>query len=244
MSCRRGISLPDVLVGVSVMAILSVVLFPVVSRVHQQQSDRAGCLENVKKLNLAIKTYTLDHDNVFPFGLVYAGREVDNWWKRNAEGSAGLYGSYYMWPDILMPYVKTEDTFSCPYRADDWIGYGWSSSLGYIAGRPHSDRKGPLYDGRSVDQIAYPSLTPMVADHRNTDGDSTSIYNFLLFYIVRDTMDEWTGLHEGMANIGFVDGHAEAYRPEEAWDICTMKEQGSLYWFLGRREGSRCGLNW
>ncbi len=230
---KKGFTLIELLVVIAIIAILAAILFPVFARAREK-ARQSACLSNVKQLTLGVKMYMSDYDNFFPFGHLKCGRDVDNFYETQTGGSSGGYSDGLFWPDSIMPYVKNRQIFICPSNPNKWLGYGWTQKLGYVGAHP--TRSGAIYDGRPEADILYPAQTPMIADNRNSS--SGTIYDWTNLYIADFNMDDWTGLHNGQINIGFVDGHAKSMTPTQAWDKCIMGDRGNLYWWLD----DDCGL--
>ncbi|MFO7947760.1 MAG: DUF1559 domain-containing protein [Armatimonadota bacterium] len=223
----RGFTLIELLVVIAIIAILAAILFPVFARAREK-ARQASCLSNVKQMALAVKMYVSDYDGVFPFCHIETGQTQYNWYERKT-------GSTYMptqlfWQDMLYPYIKNEAIFTCPSRPQYWTGYGWNIYLGY-----HTNSSGSaIYDGRHEAELTHPAETAMIADGRRVYGDFNHQLVFRLFYISSGSLDNWIGIHNDLINIALADGHAKAYRPDQA--LCKYMERstggGSLYWRL------------
>lgn len=246
----KGFTLIELLVVIAIIAILAAILFPVFARAREK-AKQASCLSNVKQLTLGIKMYSSDYDETLPFALIYLpdglfageGGLPPNWIQQHRSNS---YRYGYLWPDVIFPYVKNEQIFFCPAVDDDWIGYGYNIYLGYTAYKPPREDQ-QMYTGMKEASLAVPAETVMIIDHRT--HTKSSMYNYMHFYIAPWNVNEYRGIHNGMVNIGFVDGHAKAYRPSAAYDYCMSDRQGytgTLYHVIGYKysPGQRwsCGL--
>ena len=63
----RGFTLIELLVVVAIIAILSALLLPALTRA-KQAGKRAACLSNLRQIGIAIHTYSLENDGLIPFG--------------------------------------------------------------------------------------------------------------------------------------------------------------------------------
>ena len=100
---RKGYTLIEMLVILSIVAILAAILLPVFSRTHCGSSHRASCQSNLKQIGLAMLQYTQDYDErMTPVAL-------------NAVASSLTpYSTPYGWADALQPYCKSTQIFQCP----------------------------------------------------------------------------------------------------------------------------------
>lgn len=65
LSPRRGFTVIELLVVITIIAILAAILFPVFGRAREN-ARRRSCLSNLKQMGLAILQYTQDYDERFP----------------------------------------------------------------------------------------------------------------------------------------------------------------------------------
>lgn len=93
---RRGFTLIELLVVIAIIAILASILFPVFARAREN-ARRSSCQSNLKQIGLGLIQYTQDYDDCFP--LI---------------GSALNSGGNFVWQDLVQPYIKSEQVFSCP----------------------------------------------------------------------------------------------------------------------------------
>ena len=120
---RTGFTLIELLVVIAIIAILAAILFPVFARAREN-ARRTSCLSNLKQLGLGTLQYTQDYDERLP--------------------AYRLGGGAISWPDMIYPYVKSEQLFTCPSATGDshlyrhprpngsfqWGSYGCNAMLG------------------------------------------------------------------------------------------------------------------
>lgn len=94
---QRGFTLIELLVVIAIIAILAAILFPVFARAREN-ARRSSCQSNLKQIGLGLFQYTQDYDERLPRSWVAV------------EGDAG----YYRWMDVIQPYIKSTQLFSCP----------------------------------------------------------------------------------------------------------------------------------
>lgn len=98
-----GFTLLELLVVISIIALLAAILFPVFVRAREN-ARRATCQSNLKQIGLGIQQYAQDFDENM---VSVAYGDVC---------SIGYYKSAncYNWNDAIFPYVKNEQIFNCP----------------------------------------------------------------------------------------------------------------------------------
>lgn len=99
----RGFTITELIVTVSIIAVLAGIAFPVV-RGSIRASHKAGCLSNLRQIGFALEGYLQDHQQRMP--ELVTGRES------RGEDLPVL-------ETALLPYVGGEQLFHCP--ADDEI---------------------------------------------------------------------------------------------------------------------------
>ena len=94
------------------MAILAAILFPVFARLFpvfaraRGNARLAGCLSNLKQLDMGTLQYSHDYDEkLVPYRV------------------AGGTGGGTSWPDIVFPYIKSTQLFTCPGATGDGHTY-------------------------------------------------------------------------------------------------------------------------
>ena len=195
---RRGFTLIELLVVIAIIAILAAILFPVFARAREK-ARQASCLSNVKQLGLGFMMYSSDYDETMMSS--YLG---------NARPDAPTE-----WPDLLYPYVKNAQVFSCP--SEHWdinlavmrpvpLSYGINyTAVGYGIG------------GYKLAEFSRPAETILLADsgvHWLSDLSGPCIGHTKYINWARK-VDEYTRhhvylRHNGTANVSFCDGHAKA----------------------------------
>ncbi|HQK95989.1 MAG TPA: DUF1559 domain-containing protein [Armatimonadota bacterium] len=97
---RRGFTLIELLVVIAIIAILAAILFPVFAKAREK-ARQASCQSNLKQLGLAMLQYASDNDQM---------------WARAWDPQWGAWGGPVLYCDVIMPYVKNKQVFSCPSR--------------------------------------------------------------------------------------------------------------------------------
>ncbi len=175
---RAGFTLVEVLVVVSILALLSALLFPAFGR-SRENARRAHCSSNLRQIGLAIALYRDDSDGINPRYRLCPDREDDptcaavyppttytgpreTWWAPfdnsvapDAVPDPSTMASHVK-SGFLQPYVKNHQIFRCPTQPQWQVGYAMSA-IG----------TGPM--GKRESQITN-SAALFVWDHGATPG--------------------------------------------------------------------------
>jgi prepilin-type N-terminal cleavage/methylation domain-containing protein len=120
---KRAFTLIELLVVIAIVAILAALLLPVLSAA-KNKARQATCLNNLKQINLGVRMYADDHDNVL--SLVSTNTSADVWtdYKSWMKSYVGLNG-------VSSP---QDALFACPA---DTFYYTDAYAASYIAGSIH-----------------------------------------------------------------------------------------------------------
>ncbi len=213
---RRGFTLIELLVVIAIIAILAAILFPVFAQAREK-ARAISCLSNLKQSSLATLMYTQDYDETFPINLYMA------------LGSSPCTMTFY---HEISPYQKNANVMQCPSspRAVDFVA-GWAN-ISAATGLPGLCTSSPPVrylsynfnfavvdngspsnifgtdDSRAAKKVAsiefgvetalisdgVPSLMPV----RKPSDFSCSTFQSPI-----------SGLHSGVTNANFCDGHAK-----------------------------------
>jgi len=112
---KRAFSLVELLVVVSIIALLAAILFPVFSRVREN-GRRAACQSNLKQIGYGLIQYSQDYDEVLIAD--WYGTDI-NVGPSDTLPPGSPLGVSYKWEDAAFPYVKNEQVFNCPSATGD-----------------------------------------------------------------------------------------------------------------------------
>ena len=98
MTTKKAFTLIELLVVIAIIAILAAILFPVFARAREN-ARRSSCMSNLKQIGLGTMQYTQDYDEYLP---------NDNYGNALTDAK---------WMDVVYPYIKSEQLFTCPSDA-------------------------------------------------------------------------------------------------------------------------------
>ena len=117
---NSGFTLMELLVVISVIGILSAILFPVFARAREN-ARRAACMSNLKQIGLALMQYVQDYDERLPRGS--RDQNVNDFNAPTTTITSVMRNLY--------PYVKVVGAYNCPSAtANAGLGtsvYGYAS---------------------------------------------------------------------------------------------------------------------
>jgi prepilin-type N-terminal cleavage/methylation domain-containing protein/prepilin-type processing-associated H-X9-DG protein len=104
-SARRrapAVTLIELLVVIAIIAILAAILFPVFAQAREA-ARKATCLSDLRQLGVALMQYAQDYDETLPWSsfAVVPGQSINS--IQNPK-----------WSDVIQPYVKNDQVFTCP----------------------------------------------------------------------------------------------------------------------------------
>ncbi|HEY3320170.1 MAG TPA: type II secretion system protein [Planctomycetota bacterium] len=138
-----GFTLIEILVVISIIALLAALVLPVLSRARAE-GQRTACKSNLSQLAKAVQMYASENHSAYP---VASQRPTMN----SAHPSLRT---------VLSPYTPDVRVFCCPadhqgFYQKEGLSYEWNIML-----------NGIIQDGL-LDQFLGPSKTPMIYDYEN-----------------------------------------------------------------------------
>jgi prepilin-type N-terminal cleavage/methylation domain-containing protein/prepilin-type processing-associated H-X9-DG protein len=227
----RGFTLIELLVVIAIISILAAILFPVFSKAREK-ARQISCLSNLKQVTLAIMMYTEDYDEMTP--PVYytdVGDPAAHYWGTPFPDATHIC--------ILDSYLKNSKILTCPDITGNVFSYGynWYASGVSSASMDSVSDAILLADSRNAvpaNAFILPAFSDAILPANSGLLTSATITGTGLNYTPESgaTMD---GLHNGMVNVSFFDGHAKAYRPSTLAPLTWAKPDARFvqYWYHG-----------
>ena len=145
----RGFTLTEILVSMGIIALLTALLIPAVSRT-MEMANSARCISHLKAMGVGFAGFAMDHQNELPASLINLPPAPVRVW---------------YWD--IAPYIPTEDSlmvgvFNCPSAAPGSHCYGYD----YFAGTP-TGLSGNRQPRLNTLQNAYGGKRWLVMDSHN-----------------------------------------------------------------------------
>lgn len=147
---REGFSLVELLVILSVTAVLAALVFPVFT-VARERSRQSRCSANLRQIGSAFDLYTQDWDGFYPPLQIVVFR-----------GSENPTADTLTWKGQILPYLGTNGLFACP--STPWYGSRYYAD--------HPDETPPSY---AANQMVLSHREADYAAESIPDGGSASL---------------------------------------------------------------------
>ena len=234
---RAGFTLLELLVTVSIIAILAGLLLPALASARAK-ARAIQCVHNLRQLSTACLLYASDAEDAFPYNMgtdeirrVVAQGRYDNWtssimsWELDADNTnkflltrggigpelSGTAAVYKCPNDLVVSDLQAQHGITArvrSYSMNAMVGNaGQYSRGGHNVNNP--DYKQFFRTG----EIPRPAdIFVFIEEHPDSIGDG--------YFLNRVEEREWTDLpasyHNGAANLTFADGHVETHTWREA----------------------------
>jgi prepilin-type N-terminal cleavage/methylation domain-containing protein/prepilin-type processing-associated H-X9-DG protein len=229
-SHRGAFTLVELLVVIAIIAILAAILFPVFARAREN-ARRASCMSNLKQIGLGMMMYTQDYDDHLTPSYVNAPTKMPD----------GTTHTGALWTDLLYPYTKSVQLFSCPSEStqvwtdgsyDAAIAYGFNYMKPNVCLAHTSDCGVDLVNGTGVslsaiddtsgtilitdskyyiEKFDYVQTAAQIESSANSSGTGACTHSSGPGYNYAGCV---SGRHLGTVNVLFVDGHVKSEKTE------------------------------
>jgi prepilin-type N-terminal cleavage/methylation domain-containing protein len=124
ITARSGFTLVELLTVIGIISLLTSLLFPVFATARSKARE-LSCVSNLRQVGLAIKMYTQDYDEYYPWALDPTDRYTPDIWDGHPDFKAQI-PFMPMLQETLQPYIKSNELFHCPadtgYKIEDFTG--------------------------------------------------------------------------------------------------------------------------
>jgi prepilin-type N-terminal cleavage/methylation domain-containing protein/prepilin-type processing-associated H-X9-DG protein len=215
---KRAFTLIELLVVIAIISILAAILFPVFASAREK-ARQASCQSNLKQIGLAALQYSQDYDEKFFPVDVSTNGPVNIFWDGACDYSKlGTAGAFDPTLGTLQPYMKSVPILDCPSAAGDipydpasfanippvYAAYGVNMSIMYA----------PFPNAAQLSQLSAPSDTVLLADAATTANPPNTGLERVMY--VGPGGGYFHGIHQGMGDVLWCDGHVKAMTPNYA----------------------------
>lgn len=181
-----GFTLVELLVVITIIAVLAGLLFPV-SAMLKEQEQRAKCINNLHQITQAGILFSTEHDGSLP-------------WRKNWAFS-NKPTPFCVYTGELWPYLKTKDILRCPADPPSATACMASRIGSYVIRKPtgHNGSRYLLHAFKANDVFFFESKREIICAENELGN----------YPVESGRSDTLADRHMGGAHIGCFDGHVE-----------------------------------
>lgn len=197
----RGFSLVELLLVISILAMLAALLFPVLSRT-KASAKKTDCVSNLRNLSVGVQLYRVDFDDRYPWA-------VDGQSKVSPLADEPVATQMKAMPliqEVLLPYLGSKELWRCAMDSGGVGTWPKGPSLFASAGNSYWYQSGMALAG-ATDPVEGVGAS---AERKRLSGSEIVLF--------RDWGPYWHGDRTTQLeryNAVFLDGHARAMGSEE-----------------------------
>jgi len=227
----NGFSLIELLVVISIIAVLMAIMVPVLGR-SKDRANRLLCISNIRQCYNAGYLYASDYDDYLPLGNIWADQNIpEGWTEMNFATCLVLYHQYSLTPEIGMctSWKRWEkEFFKVPKGFDDKNFKLGGTNVGYIYYGRRFDKQGSPYTPKLEDGSIY--TTPV----RASDGGKRITSDTIMACFHWDNVSTGGSYGAKMPHIqngiGYIYPEGTTQFNPKPEGLCISKLDGSARW--------------
>lgn len=206
-----GFPLIELLVAISIIAILIGILLPALS-VARRRAQAIQCMSNTRQIVMALDPFATDRKGAYPIAAgVLAWDQTNN---HTPPASLKNFGELPPWSQQVYENLDSRDVFTCPsYPGEAQTNHYFLSTRAAFV--QHGVRAPVIRQW-----LKFPSLTVLAGESNRNDWDPNDADrdDYTLSAIEWDheaSANHWEPHHEGTMHLAFADGHAAPFKQFE-----------------------------
>ncbi len=236
----RAFSLIELLVVISIIAVLSALCLPAINRALIS-SKTAICASNLRQISCGLNLYAIENEGYYPLAVKQGSTGQEYTWSYAIWTYVGYTGKDFNYPenDLQGNTGRDKNIFHCPVtkkyrvktlntiRMPSASGSAWNLFSYAMNNAPNYVNSGSPYTAIRTTQIANPSKTALILEQDENPGNQ---FVFLSYY----------GLvpHNKTSNVLYGDGHVAQLRAEEFPPARGFTDAGLSEFWSGRPSGN------
>jgi len=210
---RNGFTLIELLVVIAIIAILAAILFPVFAQAREK-ARAISCLSNMKQIGMAEQMYVQDYDE---HNFYRANATAPTPWRSPAIIPDSNQRALASWWNLLLPYIKNNQVFTCPSDAGPTLSK--DPTLALTIKRSYMALA--TAESLALSQVENAVDTMVITEKWDKDYTGVRTDSWIepfngdlsIDSQVPDRTFTAANRHSGRLNATFLDGHAKSLSP-------------------------------
>ena len=215
ISPKRAFTLVELLVVISIIALLLAVLMPALQKARRQGQD-VVCKSQIRQLGLATMLYAQDNEFAMP--------TYDSKWYTN------VISKYLGTPIVDNPQALAKTILHCPGAPRTIKNPNPFDKTPWVVGLSYAINGWNYYNNGSQ-KGEFLKLNP---PHRHLLFIDSIVWSYVILDADIDTRIMQAAYHNNKSNVAYADGHVSPIRgPEVKWQSAPLVQQRTIGWLWG-----------